>query len=290
MDGRVFLQRFRFPGRDVDSFVIPASEVQSRPEAEICLPDGEPNGIRIDGPQIKIGLLLALESGYDGYVIDEPYVQALAAPDVELRFVGYKNVADTLRKLNLDGLLLIGGNFDSPADYYLFPEKLPAGHRLSERSAAYLEAIAFAAGHKLPVLGICAGFQMLAGFFGAKMYTNVTAELGGGLAHKSDKYQDAHTVRLTPGTRLFELCGKKNEIMVNSVHTEGVAELAGSSELVVSARSADGNVEAVEARENWFALGVQWHPEYLRHRSPEAAALFAALSAAARKYRQEKIK
>ena len=103
MDGRVFLQRFRFPGRDVDSFVIPTSELQSRPEAEICLPDGEPNGIRIDGPQIKIGLLLALESGYDGYVIDEPYVQALAAPDVELRFVGYKDVADTLRKLNLDG-------------------------------------------------------------------------------------------------------------------------------------------------------------------------------------------
>lgn len=212
MDGRVFLQRFRFPGRDVDSFVIPTSELQSRPEAEICLPDGEPNGIRIDGPQIKIGLLLALESGYDGYVIDEPYVQALAAPDIKLCFVGYKNVADTLRKLNLDGLLLIGGNFDSPADYYLFPEKLPAGHRLSERSAAYLEAIAFAAGHKLPVLGICAGFQMLAGFFGAKMYTNVTAELGGGLAHKSDKYQDAHTVRLTPGTRLFELCGKKMKL------------------------------------------------------------------------------
>lgn len=53
MDGRVFLQRFRFPGRDVDSFVIPTSELQSRPEAEICLPDGEPNGIRIDGRRLK---------------------------------------------------------------------------------------------------------------------------------------------------------------------------------------------------------------------------------------------
>lgn len=290
MDGRVFLQRFRFPGRDIDSFVIPASKLQSRPEAEICLPDGEPNGIRTDRPQVKIGLLLALETGYDGYVIDEPYVQALAAFDIEQRFVGYENVAETLRKLDLDGFLLIGGNFDSPADYYLCPEKLPVDHCLSERSAAYLEAIAFAAEHKLPVLGICAGFQMLAGFFGAKMYTNVTAELGGGIAHKSDKYQDAHTVRVTPGTRLFELCGKKNEIMVNSVHTEGVAELAGISEFFVSARSADGNIEAVEARGDWFALGVQWHPEYLRHRSPEAAALFAALAAAARKYRQEKMK
>ena len=78
MEGRVFLQRFRFPGRDVDSFVIPTSELQSRPEAEICLPDGEPNGIRIDGPQIKIGLLLALESGYDGYVIDEPQIRSNA--------------------------------------------------------------------------------------------------------------------------------------------------------------------------------------------------------------------
>ena len=289
MEEKLFLKRFRFSGRDLDSFVIPTSELQNRPEAEICLPRDEESKIKTAASPVRIGLLLALESGYDGYVIDEPYVQALLAQGADLRFVAYDEVGARLEKMQLDGLLLIGGNFASPADFYLHPEKLPAGHCLSKRSEAYLAGITFACAHRLPVLGICAGFQMLAGFFGAKMYTNVVAELGSALPHKFDKYQDAHAVRLVPGTRLFDICGQQAEIQVNSVHTEGVAEPQGDK-IIVAARSSDGNVEAVEILGDWFALGVQWHPEYLWRRSREAEALFAAFAAAARTYRQEKIK
>ena len=119
MDGRVFLQRFRFPGRDVDSFVIPTSELQSRPEAEICLPDGEPNGIRIDGPQIKIGLLLALESGYDGYsdAYLDNIMEAARLSNVSPYVLAATIVVEQGRKGTSD---LISGTYPGFEGYYNF--------------------------------------------------------------------------------------------------------------------------------------------------------------------------
>lgn len=283
----IFLARHRFEGRDIDSFVVPATQLQAAPQAPICLPEIEYQNHNIKKDAPHVGLIMALEKGYDGYVIDEPYVQALLAQGVRLSFITYENVEAELARLSLDALLLIGGNFDSPREYYLHPENLPAEHHLSARSLAYLSAIAYAQKHHIPVLGICAGFQMLAGFFGAKMYVNVKNELHSQIAHKADKYQDAHAVKLVQGSKLAAICGNKAEIMVNSVHGEGVAEFSLPS-IAVAARAEDGNVEAVEVKGDWFALGVQWHPEYLCRRSEDAAALFAALAEEAKKYRLEK--
>ena len=273
----VYLKRFRFSERDIYSFVVPTSSLEV--DSEIRLPETK---LCDDYP--KIGVILAEEKGYDGYVIDEPYIEALQSHNVNLCFLTYDNISSQIKNLELDGLLLIGGNFDSPAEYYLHPEELPDTHRLSKRSVAYLDAIACAQEYKLPLLGICAGFQMLAGYFGAKMYANVIRELGSHLPHKFDKYQDAHAVSVVDNTKLATICGNKPEIMVNSVHSEGVSELSEGLDLVVSARSSDGNVEAVEIRGDWFALGVQWHPEYLWRRSPEANSLFSSLVDAAHKY------
>ena len=183
------LERFRFANRDIDSFVVPFSLLS--PDVELRLPNVSENST---AP--KIGLILALEKGYEGYVIDEPYVSALLSQGATLRFLTYDNIAKQISDLELDGLLLIGGNFDSPAEYYLHPENLPPTHNLSKRSMAYLEAIAYAHKHRLPLLGICAGFQMLAGYFGAKMYLDVQQELKSTIPHKTDKYLDAHLVQI----------------------------------------------------------------------------------------------
>jgi len=275
----IYLKRFRFSGRDIDSFVVPTKILEV--DSELRLPD-----IKENPYAPNIGIIMALENGYDGYVIDEPYVEALLAQNVNLRFLTYDNIRSQIINLDLNAILLIGGSFDSPAEYYLFPEKLPDTHHVSKRSLAYLDAISVAKQYQLPVLGICAGFQMLSGYFGAKMYTNVVQELCSRLPHKFDKYQDAHAVSIVDNTRLAIICGNKPEIMVNSVHSEGVAELADDLPIIVSAHSSDGNVEAVEIRGDWFALGVQWHPEYLWRRSSEAKNLFSALANAARKYQK----
>jgi putative glutamine amidotransferase len=51
------------------------------------------------------------------------------------------------------------------------------------------------------------------------------------------------------------------EAKVNTLHHQGVADLAPG--LVVEARSDDGLVEAARYDGEWWALGVQWHPERL---------------------------
>ena len=67
------------------------------------------------------------------------------------------------------------------------------------------------------------------------------------------------------------------QVAVNSLHHQALEVVA--PQLVAVGRSDDGLVEGVEVQGNGFALGVQWHPELLRHR-PEHLALFEALVAA----------
>lgn len=113
----------------------------------------------------------------------------------------------------------------------------------------------------LPVLGICRGAQLL----------NVVA---GGSLHQSlsDFYVESpqlHTVwphkriRLEAGSRLAGILGCER-CRVNSLHNQAVDTLAPG--LRVAAREESGVVQAIEHPTLAFAIGVQWHPEYLPQR------------------------
>jgi putative glutamine amidotransferase len=66
-------------------------------------------------------------------------------------------------------------------------------------------------------------------------------------------------VLLQAGTRLEEIYGF-GELHVNSAHQQAVRQLG--SELRVAALAPDGVIEAIETTdEDWFCIGVQWHPE-----------------------------
>jgi putative glutamine amidotransferase len=67
-------------------------------------------------------------------------------------------------------------------------------------------------------------------------------------------------VDIVPGTRLHALIGA-DSTEVNSFHHQAVERPAPG--LIVSARSDNGIIEAVEAPDRRFFLGVQWHPEHL---------------------------
>ncbi|MCZ6519109.1 MAG: gamma-glutamyl-gamma-aminobutyrate hydrolase family protein, partial [Actinobacteria bacterium] len=67
-----------------------------------------------------------------------------------------------------------------------------------------------------------------------------------------------HVVRFEPGSLLAGLYGSE-EAKVNTLHHQGVDVLA--SGLVVEGRTDDGLVEAARCEGDWWALGVQWHPE-----------------------------
>ena len=76
-----------------------------------------------------------------------------------------------------------------------------------------------------------------------------------------------------------EMLGRRTTVM--SHHHQGLRTLAPG--LVETARADDGVLEAVEAPERRFTVGVLWHPE-----AGEDARLFETLVAEAARYREEK--
>ena len=80
-------------------------------------------------------------------------------------------------------------------------------------------------------------------------------------------------MKLTAGTRLRAIAGL-DRLTVNSRQHQAVKALGRG--LIVSARAEDGLIEGVELPGKKFVLGVQWHPESLSDRYPEAQALFNA--------------
>jgi putative glutamine amidotransferase len=79
-------------------------------------------------------------------------------------------------------------------------------------------------------------------------------------------------VDVMPGTRLAAAIGDRGEVACH--HHQSVREHPG---FLVSARAADGTLEAIESPDRPYWLAVQWHPE-----TRADAGLFRSLVAAAR--------
>jgi putative glutamine amidotransferase len=160
---------------------------------------------------------------------------------------------------DFDALLVPGGRYAMPADWYAGEAAAsPPSDRL-EVEIALLRG--FLAADK-PVLGICAGMQVLAALHGGKIAAAVPDHNERGRLHE---------VRTAPGTKLAGLVGER--LSVNTFHNEAVADPGAAT---ASAWSPDGVIEAIEAPQHRFALGVQWHQE-LHDAGHPGAALFQGL-------------
>ena len=72
-----------------------------------------------------------------------------------------------------------------------------------------------------------------------------------------------------------------DQIMVNSLHWQGIARLANG--LKAEGFAADGLIEAVRGPDDAaFCLGVQWHPEWGAKGNPVSVSLFRRFGDAAR--------
>jgi putative glutamine amidotransferase len=201
-----------------------------------------------------------------------PVVLPLALQDAAL--------AEAMGKLN--GLLLTGGPFDIPPTDYGEPQHPATGPIKPARTAFERAALGLALDRDLPVLGICAGMQLINVQFGGKLYQHLPEELPGTLAHEQpdDRRQPSHPVRVLPGTLLAKTL-QPGETWVNSSHHQGVRVLGEG--LSATAFSPDGLIEALEAPGRRFLVGVQWHPELLIQSTPIQLELFRSLLDAARR-------
>lgn len=170
----------------------------------------------------------------------------------------------------LDGLVLSGGADVDPLRYGAVPSA-DTGPVEPARDAAELGLVEAAVAAGRPVLGICRGLQLLNVWAGGTLRQHVPEHARYDLA-ASEPFDE---VAVTPTSRLGLMYGPSRR--VNSLHHQSVDRVAEG--WVVTARSADGTVEAME----WpghDVIAVQWHPELL----PGAAAdpLFAWLVERAR--------
>lgn len=179
---------------------------------------------------------------------------------------------EALRRI--DGLLLTGGADVEPARYG--EEKLP----LCGETAPIRDRIEFflcrrALEMDLPILAICRGEEVLSCALGGTLYQDIAAQYGDGTKHPCyDTPRDqVHGVRTAPGSLLRRITGLE-EMRVNSRHHQGVRRLGAG--LVACAWADDGLIEGYEMPGKRFVLAVQWHPESLSDRLPEAQALFNA--------------
>lgn len=178
-------------------------------------------------------------------------------------------VSPVLREF--DGLVTCGGRFAFPTDWYV--DLTPAPSPRSERLDVELALVRGMLAADKPVLGICAGMQVLACAQGARMCADVTAAPG---VQPHDEAGRRHAVWITSGTQLHAALGAQ-EVEVNTFHREAVVELG--PPLAASARAPDGVIEAVESPDARFAIGVQWHPELMGGETSSARLFHAFVSA-----------
>ena len=175
----------------------------------------------------------------------------------------------------VQALIVPGGDFGLDPMWYIDGEKpaFDASSRLDFDVAMITQAIK----RDIPLLGICAGMQILAGMHGCKLSSKIQPYSTIKRNHLNEKPAEeyAHDIIIEKGTLLNKIAGDK--MPVNSRHTEGVVKL--SDKIILSGTSDDGIIEAVEVKDANFALGVQWHPEYFKNDAN--AAIFRALVKAA---------
>jgi putative glutamine amidotransferase len=170
-----------------------------------------------------------------------------------LREVGIEPVRisplDAVHSLDsLDGLLLTGGTDVNPARYgeQRQPETEDPDDPLDELEVSLLRD-ALSAG--LPVLAICRGMQLFNVVHGGTLIQHMSSH---------DSRETLHNIQIVSNTRLAAIIGD-GEQQVNSRHHQAIARPGDG--LIVSAKSNDGVIEAIERPGPGFAVAVQWHPE-----------------------------
>jgi len=189
----------------------------------------------------------------------------------------------------LDGLVMHGGADVWPGSYGEEPLKPEwKGDRIRDEYEIALVK-AFAAAGK-PVFGICRGLQLINVAYGGKLYQDITTQLPKSRQHRDAKIYDKnfHHVELVAGTRLAKLLAAETSRKVNSIHHQGIKQLAPG--FVAEAHSTeDGVIEAIRREGDEWVAAVQWHPEFHREgdRVIDDAPLLADFLAAARAARAQ---
>lgn len=167
------------------------------------------------------------------------------------------------RRHRIDGLILGGGSDVFPEFYDA--EAVEDAQYDRGRDEMEMYWARKARENDLPVLGICRGAQLLNVAHGGTLHQDLSSYdnadypssfLGHAFYRKK--------VEIEPGSLMHDIFGV-GETRVNSIHKQAI-DRPGKG-LRVTAREANGVIQAVEDPARRFCLGVQFHPEFLLYRA-----------------------
>ena len=192
-----------------------------------------------------------------------------------------------------DGILLTGAASNVHPGRYGQHVHDPGLPQDTARDATTLPLIRAALKRGIPLLAICRGFQEINVALGGTLHQAVH-EVDGMLDHREEnshsldqQYGPAHRIGLVAGGRLAHMLDGATNLTVNSLHGQGIAQLAPG--LTVEARADDGLVEACTVADApGFTLAVQWHPEWRSADNPDSMKLLHAFGQACRRYQNDR--
>ena len=213
------------------------------------------------------------------------YLSALRAAGATPIVIPLHEGQDRVAKLlaGVRGILLPGSRYDIDPHRYGEEPTPECGEPDPARYAVDRLLLQEAFNFRKPILAICHGGQTLNVWLNGSLIQDLKAVVN----HRPGReVAEAHTVRITPGTRLAMLMppGVLADVQVNSSHHQAIRTTG--DDLVVSAVSpGDGVIEAVELNSaEHFVLAVQWHPERSYAESQLSRAIFAAFVGAAERW------
>ncbi|MGO4536853.1 gamma-glutamyl-gamma-aminobutyrate hydrolase family protein [Leifsonia sp. 2MCAF36] len=175
-----------------------------------------------------------------------------------------------------DAIVIVGGEDIHPGFYGGETGYPNESRHLPVADAAQIALVRSALERRTPLLGICRGLQIVNVALGGTLVQDLGDECG----HVNrgvpiPQVLTTHTVHLQPDSRLADLLGE-SPVDVRSAHHQAAGDLGAG--LVVTARSHDGHVEAIEHRDAPL-LAVQWHPEDVAAPAGQLTALLGVLEA-----------
>lgn len=231
-------------------------------------------------PVILVNMAVDVINYRENEVIISQYVQRVSdsgAVPMLIPSIEKEENIETLLDL-ADGVLLIGGRDYDPADYGEPAHPETVMNRMRPHfDITFGKAVLK---RRMPVLGICAGCQLLNIVSGGKLIQHLdnATEHRNGVFHSAELLSDgffSEALKLRAG----------DKVTVNSFHHQAVSPEAVGNGFKVTAKAFDGSIEVIEQEGQRMVLGVQFHPERMDDLGP---LIFSMLKEESEKFHNER--
>ena len=220
------------------------------------------------------------------------YIAAIQSSGAVATVIPLHERQDRVARLlaNVQGILLPGSGYDLDPQAY-GESRIPACNEPDPGRAA-VDELLLQDGFNLhkPILAICYGVQALNVWRNGSLIQDLNQDGKAVVNHAPGReVQNAHPVRIAPGSRLASVVPDGGDLRVNSSHHQAL-RIPGDNLRVTAICPVDGVIEGVELDSHeHFVVGIQWHPERSYTTSAFSRAIFSAFTGAASNWQPRQV-